>query len=146
MTMTVPERIGKRGVLSPKRRDALALRLIDALSVKTSGPDLPVSALSGGNQQKVVMARALASEPQLLVLISPTAGVDVRSKETLLGVVDEMRARGTAVLVVSDELDDLRVCDRVLVLFRGAVVDEFQAGWADNALVSAMEGVSEIHD
>jgi simple sugar transport system ATP-binding protein len=92
------------------------------------------------------MARALASEPQLLVLISPTAGVDVRSKETLLGVVDEMRARGTAVLVVSDELDDLRVCDRVLVLFRGAVVDEFQAGWADNALVSAMEGVSEIHD
>jgi simple sugar transport system ATP-binding protein len=146
MTMTVPERIGKRGVLSPKRRDALALRLIDALSVKTFGPDLPVSALSGGNQQKVVMARALASEPQLLVLISPTAGVDVRSKETLLGVVDEMRARGTAVLVVSDELDDLRVCDRVLVLFRGAVVDEFQAGWADNALVSAMEGVSEIHD
>ena len=133
-------------MLSPKRRDALALRLIDALSVKTSGPDLPVSALSGGNQQKVVMARALASEPQLLVLISPTAGVDVRSKETLLGVVDEMRARGTAVLVVSDELDDLRVCDRVLALFRGAVVDEFQAGWADNALVSAMEGVGEIHD
>jgi simple sugar transport system ATP-binding protein len=146
MTMTVPERIGKRGVLSPKRRDALALRLIDALSVKTSGPDLPVSSLSGGNQQKVVMGRALASEPKLLVLIAPTAGVDVRSKETLLGVVDEMRARGTAVLVVSDELDDLRVCDRVLALFRGDIVEEFQAGWADNALVSAMEGVREIHD
>lgn len=146
MTMTVPELIGEHGVISRRRRDALARRLIEALSVKTPGPELPVSSLSGGNQQKVVMGRALASEPKLLVLISPTAGVDVRSKETLLGVVDEMRARGTAVLVVSDELDDLRVCDRVLALFRGVIVDELQGGWADNALVSAMEGVSEIHD
>jgi simple sugar transport system ATP-binding protein len=109
--------------------------------VKTPGPQLPVSALSGGNQQKVVMARALASRPKLLVLISPTAGVDVRSKATLLNVVDEVRAAGAAVLVVSDELDDLRVCDRVLAVFRGEIVKEFNTGWADNELVLAMEGV-----
>lgn len=146
LTMTVPELVGTHGVLSPKRRDALAHKLIDDLSVKTPGPELPVSALSGGNQQKVVMGRALASNPKLLVLISPTAGVDVRSKATLLGVVDEMRARGTAVLVVSDELDDLRVCDRVLAIFRGEIVREFDAGWADNELVLAMEGVGASDD
>ena len=146
LTMTVPELVGTHGVLSPKRRDALAQKLIGDLSVKTPGPELPVSALSGGNQQKVVMGRALASNPKLLVLISPTAGVDVRSKTTLLGVVDEMRARGTAVLVVSDELDDLRVCDRVLAIFRGEIVREFDAGWADNELVLAMEGVGATDD
>ncbi|MGH8890213.1 MAG: sugar ABC transporter ATP-binding protein [Acidothermaceae bacterium] len=146
LTMTVPDLVGAHGVLSPKRRDALARRLIDDLSVKTPGPELPVAALSGGNQQKVVMGRALASNPKLLVLIAPTAGVDVRSKATLLGVVDEIRARGTAVLVVSDELDDLRVCDRVIAIFRGEIVREFDADWADNELVLAMEGVGAIDD
>ncbi len=92
VTMTVPERLGKHGFLSPKKRDGLARRLIRDLTIKTPGPELPVSALSGGNQQKVVMARALANEPQLLVMINPTAGVDVRSKETLLG----SRRRGTS--------------------------------------------------
>jgi simple sugar transport system ATP-binding protein len=77
----------------------------------------------------------------VLVLIAPTAGVDVRSKETLLEAVDKAAARGTGVLVVSDELDDLRGCDRVLVMFRGRIVREFDSGWRDNDLVAAMEGI-----
>jgi simple sugar transport system ATP-binding protein len=77
----------------------------------------------------------------VLVLIAPTAGVDVCSKETLLEAVDRAAARGTGVLVVSDELDDLRGCDRVLVLFQGVIVREFDSGWHDNDLVSAMEGI-----
>ena len=110
--------------------------------IKADGPDQLVSGLSGGNQQKVVMARALSSRPRALVLLSPTAGVDVRSKESLLGTVDEAAARGAGVLVVSDELDDLRVCDRVVVMFRGTVVGEYPRGWSDAELVAAMEGVS----
>jgi simple sugar transport system ATP-binding protein len=102
-----------------------------------------VAALSGGNQQKVVMGRALANDPRLLVLIQPTAGVDVRSKETLLDVVDRVREAGSAVLVASDELDDLRTCDRVLVMFGGRVVAEFAAGWSDSELIAAMEGIEE---
>jgi simple sugar transport system ATP-binding protein len=141
ITMTVPERLGPRGTVLPSRRDRIAQGLIDALAVKTPGPELDVAALSGGNQQKVVMGRALANDPRLLVLIQPTAGVDVRSKETLLSVVDDVRARGSAVLVASDELDDLRTCDRVLVMFQGRVVREFAAGWADHELIAAMEGV-----
>ena len=73
------------------------------------------------------MARALASDPRLLVLINPTAGVDVRSKEFLLGRSTRPPPRGTGVLIVSDELDDLRICDRVLVMFQGRVVAEMPA-------------------
>jgi simple sugar transport system ATP-binding protein len=141
-TLTIPERLGPAGFLRRRRRDAIAGALIDALAIKTPGPGLPVSGLSGGNQQKVVMARALANDPAVLVLITPTAGVDVRSKEFLLDKVDQVAAAGTAVLVASDELDDLRVCDRVLVLFQGRIVTEMPSGWRENDLVAAMEGLT----
>jgi simple sugar transport system ATP-binding protein len=141
-TMTISERLGTAGFLNRRRRDAIAGTLIDALAIKTPGPDLPVSGLSGGNQQKVVMARALANDPKVLVLITPTAGVDVRSKEFLLDKVDEVATAGTGVIVASDELDDLRVCDRVLVMFQGRIVAEMPSGWRDHDLVAAMEGLT----
>ncbi|MEV1241685.1 sugar ABC transporter ATP-binding protein [Nonomuraea sp. NPDC050022] len=140
-TMTVPERLGEAGLISGRRRDRLAGTLIANLAIKTPGPGLPVMGLSGGNQQKVVMARALASDPRLLVLITPTAGVDVKSKEFLLGKVEETAAEGTGVLIASDELDDLRLCDRLLVMFQGRIVAEMAAGWHDHDVVAAMEGV-----
>ncbi|MFE2485534.1 sugar ABC transporter ATP-binding protein [Streptomyces mirabilis] len=140
-TLSVPKRLGSNGFLSRRRRDRLAEGMIEYLAIKTPGPELPVSALSGGNQQKVVMARALANDPRLLVLINPTAGVDVRSKEFLLGKVEETAATGTGVLIASDELDDLRMCDRVLVMFQGRVTSEIARGWHDHDLVAAMEGV-----
>lgn len=101
-----------------------------------------MSDLSGGNQQKVVMARALATGPRLLVLVDPTAGVDVKSKEALLAVIDEVRGTGTAVVVVSDELDDLGQADRVLVFFHGRIAAEHAAGWSDQDLVASIEGVT----
>ncbi|MFJ9115009.1 sugar ABC transporter ATP-binding protein [Streptomyces sp. NPDC102394] len=139
--MSVLGRLGRFGLIGTDRRRGFAAGLIDRLDIHTEGPDQPVSDLSGGNAQKVVMARALASEPRLLVLINPTAGVDVKSKESLLARVDSAREDGTAVLVVSDELDDLRRCDRVLVLFHGRVVAEHPAGWRDHELIASIEGV-----
>lgn len=140
-TLSVLDRLGRRGFVRTDRRRGFATELIDRLDIHTEGPDQPVSDLSGGNAQKVVMARALASDPRLLVLINPTAGVDVKSKESLLSRVDTAREDGTAVLVVSDELDDLRRCDRVLVLFHGRVVAEHPAGWRDHELIASIEGV-----
>ena len=140
-TLTIPERLGPPGFIEGRRRDAFARSMIENLAIKTPGPELPVSGLSGGNQQKVVMARALANDPKVLVLINPTAGVDVRSKEFLLGKVEEIAESGTGVLIASDELDDLRMCDRVLVMFQGRVVTEKAGGWHDHELVAAMEGV-----
>lgn len=140
-TMTVLNRLGRYGFIGTDRKRGFATELIDRLDIHTEGPEQPVSDLSGGNAQKVVMARALASDPRLLVLINPTAGVDVKSKESLLSRMDSAREDGTAVLVVSDELDDLRRCDRVLVLFHGRVVAEHPAGWHDHELIASIEGV-----
>ncbi|WP_410634970.1 sugar ABC transporter ATP-binding protein [Amycolatopsis sp. cmx-4-83] len=140
-TLSVMDRLGPGIFVRSGLRDRLAGTMIDRLEVKTPGPGLAVSALSGGNQQKVVMARALAGDPRVLVLITPTAGVDVRSKEFLLGKVAEAAAGGTAVLIASDELDDLRLCDRVLVLVHGRLTTGLAAGWRDHEVVAAMEGV-----
>jgi simple sugar transport system ATP-binding protein len=140
-TLTIPDRLGPAGFIDGRRRDRFARSMIEKLAIKTPGPELPVSGLSGGNQQKVVMARALANDPKLLVLVNPTAGVDVRSKEFLLEKVEEIAESGAGVLVASDELDDLRLCDRVLVVFQGRVVAEIPRGWHDHQLVAAMEGV-----
>jgi simple sugar transport system ATP-binding protein len=140
-TMTVGRGLGPLGFVAPWRKAALADGTIASLGIVTAGPDQPVSGLSGGNQQKVVMGRALATDPSVLVLMDPTAGVDVRSKEALLAVVGRMRREGKAVLVVSGEIEDLRTCDRVLVMRHGGIVAEHAAGWSDNALVASIEGI-----
>ncbi|MFH9891031.1 sugar ABC transporter ATP-binding protein [Streptomyces luteogriseus] len=140
-TLSVLDRLGRFGFVGTDRKRGVAGALIERLDIHAEGPEQPVSDLSGGNAQKVVMARALASDPRLLVLVNPTAGVDVKSKESLLARVDSAREDGTAVLVVSDELDDLRRCDRVLVLFHGRVVAEHRAGWRDHELIASIEGV-----
>lgn len=144
-TLSVLDRLGRAGFASPRARHALGARALGDYGIVAAGPEQPVSDLSGGNQQKVVLARALASDPRVVVLINPTAGVDVKSKEALLAVVDRVRAEGKAVLIVSDELDDLRLADRVLVLRAGAVVAEHPAGWSDGDLVADIEGVG-LHD
>ncbi|TXC93535.1 sugar ABC transporter ATP-binding protein [Streptomyces sp. ISID311] len=141
-TLTVAGRLGPLGTVLPSRTREFARRMIAALDIKATGPGQPVSGLSGGNQQKVVVARALARDPAVLVAVRPTNGVDVRSKEALLGVVREVADRGSGAVIVSDELDDLRICDRVLAVFHGRVTAEFAAGWHDHELVAAMEGMT----
>ncbi|MFE8017878.1 sugar ABC transporter ATP-binding protein [Streptomyces antibioticus] len=144
-TLTVTDQLGPFGTVLPARTRAFARRMIRDLDIKTPGPATAVSALSGGNQQKVVVARALATDPHLLVAIRPTNGVDVKSKEFLLGRIRRVADAGKAALIVSDELDDLKVCDRVVVMFHGRAVAEFTRGWTDEQVVAAMEGVSGPH-
>ena len=115
--------------------------MIDDLGIVTPSEATEVGALSGGNQQKVLLGRALGTDPELLVLVQPTAGVDVRSKDALFDVIEAKAEAGAAVIIVSDDLDDLRACDRVLVMFRGQSRGEVPAGWRDADLISTMEGV-----
>jgi simple sugar transport system ATP-binding protein len=140
-TLPIADRLGPAGTVLPGRRAAVARRMIKEYDIRTSGPRQPVSDLSGGNAQKVVLARGLSTRPRALVLVNPTAGVDVRSKVSLLDAVRAQADAGTGVLVASDDLDDLRDCDRVLVMFHGRVVRELPRGWADAELVAAVEGV-----
>jgi simple sugar transport system ATP-binding protein len=141
ITMTVPHRLGRHGLLSTRRRTELARQAINRLDIVPPRPEQQVADLSGGNQQKVVMARALADEPRLIVLMTPTAGVDIKSKQTLMDIAADAARSGSGVLVVSDDLDDLHYCHRVVVMFRGAVVGEVADTWDDRQLVAAMEGI-----
>jgi simple sugar transport system ATP-binding protein len=142
LTLSILERLCSFGIVSSGRRRDAADRIAERLQIVASSGAQPVSELSGGNQQKVVVGRALAAEPSLLVVVSPTVGVDVASKEALLGVVDRARQDGTAVLLVSDDLDELRICTRVLVLHRGKIVRELrEAPWDRHELIAAAEGL-----
>jgi ABC-type sugar transport system ATPase subunit len=140
-TLTVSSQLGPYGTVLPSRTRAFAQRMIEDLDIKTPGAATAVAELSGGNQQKVVVARALATRPRLLVAIRPTNGVDVKSKEFLLSRIRRVAEDGQTALIVSDELDDLRACDRVLVMFHGRITTEYPAGWTDEQLVAAMEGI-----
>lgn len=143
LTMTIQEQLGPAGIIRPAERQRVAQRSIAALQIVAASPEQPIGELSGGNQQKAVMGRALASQPKVLVLQYPTQGVDIASKAALFAIVERARAGGTAVLIVSDDLDELAVCDRVLVMFRGRLVGELGAGWPHEQLVAMIEGFGD---
>jgi simple sugar transport system ATP-binding protein len=148
-TMTITRELsGRFGVLSPRRRAAAAAPFTSRLSLVSAGPAQPVAELSGGNQQKVTVARTLAHRPSLIVAITPTRGVDVASKELLLSSLANVAAdSGAGVLLCSDELSDLVICDRVLVLVRGEVFTEFSDPPFDrDALILATEGIAADRD
>jgi simple sugar transport system ATP-binding protein len=143
IAMTITDRLSRAGFVSPKRREERAAPLARRLSLVSVGLGQPVRELSGGNQQKVTVARALASDPALIVAITPTRGVDVASKELLLAELDRITSEtGASLLLASDELDDLVICDRVLVLVRGEIFTEFTEPPFDReALIAASEGL-----
>ena len=143
ITMTITGRIARAGLVGPRHREQRAAPLARRLSLVSAGLGQPVRELSGGNQQKVTVARALASDPALIVAIAPTRGVDVASKELLLAELDRItRQTGASLLLASDELDDLVICDRVLVLVRGEIFTEFTEPPFDReALIAATEGL-----
>jgi simple sugar transport system ATP-binding protein len=141
ITVTIANKLGFAGLIFPRERDRHAAELVESLEIVASSIEQPISQLSGGNQQKTVFGRALAASPKLLVLAHPTQGVDIASKEALFSIIDSARIEGLAVLIVSDDLDELIVCNRVLVLFRGKLQVELGAPWQDEQLVAAIEGL-----
>ncbi|HTJ68533.1 MAG TPA: sugar ABC transporter ATP-binding protein [Actinospica sp.] len=145
MTMSVTDQLsaGKFGILRPRAVTAAAEPWAESLALVSSSLKQHVDDLSGGNQQKVTVARALARGPRLLVAITPTRGVDVASKELLLQALRQAAAAGAGVLLATDEIDDLAYCDRVLVLVRGRIAAEVPGGELDRtALIAAIEGVA----
>jgi galactofuranose transport system ATP-binding protein len=121
---------GRRGALRPlsrARQLELAEQYIQRLGISTPGPDQPVGNLSGGNQQKVLLARWLAMQPQLLILDEPTRGIDVGAKAEIEKLMQELRAQGMAMIFISSELEEIvRSSARVVVLRDRAKVGELQ--------------------
>jgi ribose transport system ATP-binding protein len=112
--------LGSFGFVSPARRAAIARSFIERLGIRARGPEQLARDLSGGNQQKICFSRLLHHELDVLLLDEPTRGVDVGSRADLYRIIDELAARGNAVLMVSSYLPELLgICDRIAVMVRG---------------------------
>ena len=119
-------RIATRHLLKPRREKAAVEKLIQRLNIKSEGVDQPIEALSGGNQQKVILARWLHRECSLLLLDEPTRGVDVAAKLAIHDLLRELRDQGLCVVIASSELQELlTLCDRIAVMSSGQMVRTF---------------------
>jgi ABC-type sugar transport system ATPase subunit len=136
--------ISRLGLVLRSEQRRAAGAMIARLGIKVSTQEQKVATLSGGNQQKVVFARWLASAPKLLLLDEPTRGLDVDAKTEILRLVNELADTGTAVLLVSSELEELtRACDRYLVMIRGRIVAELPSDATREQLVNALSSTAE---
>lgn len=118
--------LGSLGMISPARQSSLVAHWIDELAVKIGKPTDAVSTLSGGNQQRVVLAKWLATEPRLLILDSPTVGVDVGARAGIFRIVRKLAEEGLAILLISDEVTEVLFnTDRVLHMADGRIVGEY---------------------
>jgi ribose transport system ATP-binding protein len=135
--------VAKAGIwLDPAREARLATRMVGQLRIDPPVPRWRTTHLSGGNQQKVVLAKWLAQEPKLLLVDEPTQGVDVGAREEIYRVIDDLAKAGTGVIVVSSYLPEvLRISDRILVMRDGRIALEVdRAGASEEVLLSAATG------
>lgn len=139
--LSVPwaERLSRIGVLNIVEERRMAADSVERFGVKTPRITSPIVKLSGGNQQKVVLGRWFALAPDVIVLSEPTRGIDVGAKSEVYGLIQEMAAAGSAVLMASSELPELLgLADRILVMFRGEIQGEFDAADATEQEIAAV--------
>jgi monosaccharide-transporting ATPase len=140
LTLALLPAISRYGIVDRKRQDEVVTRFIKRLDIKTTGPDQKIRELSGGNQQKVLLARWLCLDPRLLLLDEPTRGIDVGAKGEIQALINELADAGLGVLMISSELEELvEGSDRVVVLRDGRTVAELpHEAISEDAIMQAM--------
>lgn len=121
LTMAVHNKVVNRyGFLDAKKEREISKRYIDRLRIKVSSPENTVESLSGGNQQKVVISKWLATEPEILILDEPTRGIDVGAKAEVHKIITDLADRGVSIILISSEMQEvLALSDRILVIHEG---------------------------
>jgi len=129
ISIAVLRQITNRGVISIRRERALVQQIADAFDIRTPSLDRAIMFLSGGNQQKAIIGRAMASSPKVLILDEPTKGIDVGTKADLYGLMRDLAEGGkTGIIFISSDLDELLRCaSRVITVYNGRIVGEFDA-------------------
>ena len=140
LTLALLPRLARAGVVDSARQSLIVEKFIARLGIKVSSPDQPIRELSGGNQQKVLLARWLATSPQLLILDEPTRGIDVGAKAEVQSLIGELAQEGLSVLMISSELEELiEGCHRVTVLREGRTAAQLEgADISEERLLHAM--------
>ena len=135
---TIDDLRGPMGLTDPRQVNGKVAEWIGSLRIKTSDPELPVKTLSGGNQQRVVLAKWLASAPRLMILNGPTVGVDIGSKDELHDMMRKLAGEGMGLLVISDDIPELlQTCNRILLMRHGSIVAEIQPKDTDENQLTA---------
>jgi simple sugar transport system ATP-binding protein len=140
--------LNRFGFISRRKRDEEVHRWVEGLQIKTPSVDVPAQSLSGGNQQRVVLAKWLATNPKIFILDGPTIGVDIASKSNIHGIVRELASRGMGIILISDEIPEvLQNCNRVLVMRRGRIIEEVRdvTGVTEDEMFGIMSG-KEVHE
>ena len=148
IALALQARMGVSKFLSRAEQTALAERYVKLLGIKTESVDKPIGLLSGGNQQKAILARWMAIEPRLLILDEPTRGIDVAAKQEIMDQILRLAQAGMAVLFISSEMSEVvRVAHRIVVLRDRRKVGELPAGSSEDAVYDliAAEHLSLIH-
>jgi D-xylose transport system ATP-binding protein len=142
LTLSSLARLSNAGLLDQGRLDAESMELFRSLKVKAPALSARAGGLSGGNQQKIVIGKALMTKPQVIFLDEPTRGIDVGAKLEVYEIINRLTADGKAVVLVSSELPELMgMSDRIIMLHEGAVGGRFNAVGVDQeALISAAMG------
>ncbi|HEV7309245.1 sugar ABC transporter ATP-binding protein [Ensifer sp.] len=140
MTLALLPKLKKAGIVDRARQDEIVERYIRVLGVKCASPDQPIKELSGGNQQKVLLARWLATDPRVLIVDEPTRGIDIGAKSEILKLLRSLADDGLSVLMISSELEELlAAADRVTVLSDGTSVATLKRkDLSEAALLAAM--------
>jgi monosaccharide-transporting ATPase len=140
LTLALLPAISRWGIVDRRRQQAVVDRFIRRLDIRTTGPEQKIRELSGGNQQKVLLARWLCLDPRLLLLDEPTRGIDVGAKGEIQALINELADNGLGVLMISSELEELiEGSDRVVVLRDGRTVAELpHEAVSEDAIMEAM--------
>jgi galactofuranose transport system ATP-binding protein len=141
IALALQARQGLWPCISQAEQTQMAQSYVKALGIKTADVDTPIGQLSGGNQQKAVLARWLATQPSLLVLDEPTRGIDIAAKQEIMNEILSLAQQGMAVLFISSEMEEVaRVSDRIVVLRDRSKVGELPAGSSDSAVYAMIAG------
>lgn len=134
----------KRGMfkqLSRAKQEEIADKYIDLLQIKTATRETPIRQLSGGNQQKAILARWLATDPDFLILDEPTRGIDVGTKTEIQKLIIQLAGEGKSIMFISSEIEEmLRTCNRLAVLRDGAKVGELDGELTQERVMAAIAG------
>jgi len=136
LILALQARQGLLRAIPLRRQQELATHYVKQLGIKTASIETPIGTLSGGNQQKVLLARWLATRPKLMILDEPTRGIDVRAKQEIMDYVTKLCRKGMSILFISSELPEvLRVSDRIVVMRDRKACGEYQRGELDDSAV-----------
>ena len=139
LSMTVLGTLTRGGLISSKREEQLARKFVQDLRVKTANTQLPAQSLSGGNQQKLVIGKWLATNPRLFILDEPTRGVDVGAKAEIYKLIRKVAESGMAILVISSDLPEvLLLSDRILIMRAGQIAGQLHRHEATQEKVLAL--------